>query len=122
MTGIAVLGSTNMNLVAYVARAPERGETVTGRELRTIPGGKGANQAVAAARAGGEVMMIGAVGDDEYGTLLRSNLEHAEGRHRSAAHRGRPQRHRAHRRRRHGLQLHRGDPRRQRHRHRSRPR
>ncbi|MGW1651740.1 ribokinase [Streptomyces atratus] len=77
MTGIAVLGSTNMDLVAYVARAPERGETVTGRELRTIPGGKGANQAVAAARAGGEVMMIGAVGDDEYGTLLRSNLEHA---------------------------------------------
>ncbi|MER5359169.1 ribokinase [Streptomyces sp. NPDC002785] len=77
MTGIAVLGSTNMDLVAYVARAPERGETVTGREFRTIPGGKGANQAVAAARAGGEVMMIGAVGDDAYGALLRSSLEHA---------------------------------------------
>ncbi|MFE6662155.1 ribokinase [Streptomyces sp. NPDC057697] len=77
MTGIAVLGSTNMDLVAYVERAPGRGETVTGRELRTVPGGKGANQAVAAARAGGEVMMIGAVGDDEYGTVLRSTLEHA---------------------------------------------
>ena len=77
MTGIAVLGSTNMDLVAYVERAPGRGETVTGRELRTIPGGKGANQAVAAARAGGEVTMIGAVGDDEYGVRLRSNLEHA---------------------------------------------
>ncbi|GAA2450017.1 ribokinase [Streptomyces pulveraceus] len=77
MTGIAVLGSTNMDLVAYVDRAPERGETVTGRELRTVPGGKGANQAVAAARAGGEVTMIGAVGDDEYGTELRSGLEHA---------------------------------------------
>lgn len=77
MTAIAVLGSTNMDLVAYVARAPERGETVTGRELRTVPGGKGANQAVAAARAGADVTMIGAVGDDAYGTLLRSNLEHA---------------------------------------------
>ncbi|MEE1745904.1 MULTISPECIES: ribokinase [unclassified Streptomyces] len=77
MTGIAVLGSTNMDLVAYVDRAPERGETVTGRELRTVPGGKGANQAVAAARAGGEVTMIGAVGDDEYGRELRSTLGHA---------------------------------------------
>ncbi|MEW2486742.1 ribokinase [Streptomyces sp. NPDC048411] len=77
MTGIVVLGSTNMDLVAYVARAPQRGETVTGREFRTVPGGKGANQAVAAARAGGDVMMIGAVGDDAYGAQLRSGLEHA---------------------------------------------
>ncbi|WP_406380865.1 ribokinase [Streptomyces sp. NBC_01618] len=77
MTAIAVLGSTSMDLVAYAARAPERGETVTGRELRTVPGGKGSNQAVAAARAGAEVTMIGAVGDDAYGALLRSNLEHA---------------------------------------------
>ncbi|MFJ7943719.1 ribokinase [Streptomyces sp. NPDC096354] len=77
MTAIAVLGSTNMDLVAYVARAPERGETVTGREFRTIPGGKGANQAIAAARAGGQVLMIGAVGDDAYGTRLRAELEHA---------------------------------------------
>ncbi|MEV7237805.1 ribokinase [Streptomyces sp. NPDC051020] len=77
MTGIAVLGSTNMDLVAYVARAPQRGETVTGREFRTVPGGKGANQAVAAARAGGDAMMIGAVGDDAYGAQLRSGLEHA---------------------------------------------
>lgn len=77
MTGIAVLGSTNMDLVAYVARAPQLGETVTGREFRTVPGGKGANQAVAAARAGGDVMMIGAVGDDAYGAQLRAGLEHA---------------------------------------------
>ncbi|GAA2988867.1 ribokinase [Streptomyces fulvorobeus] len=77
MTGIAVLGSTNMDLVAYVARAPGRGETVTGREFRTIPGGKGANQAVAAARAGAEVVMIGAVGDDAYGVTLRAGLEHS---------------------------------------------
>ncbi|MFC9634183.1 PfkB family carbohydrate kinase [Streptomyces mirabilis] len=48
MTHIAVLGSTTMDLVAYVAKAPQRGETVTAREFRTIPGGKGANQAVAA--------------------------------------------------------------------------
>ena len=74
MTAIAVLGSTNMDLVAYVAHAPKRGETVTGREFRTIPGGKGANQAVAAARAGGEVSMVGAVGSDDFGGLLRHTL------------------------------------------------
>ncbi|MEU3222834.1 ribokinase [Streptomyces sp. NPDC006976] len=77
MTRVAVLGSTNMDLVAYVDRAPERGQTVTGREFRTIPGGKGANQAVAAARAGGDVLMIGAVGDDEYGVRMRESLEHS---------------------------------------------
>ncbi|MFJ6013482.1 ribokinase [Streptomyces sp. NPDC092952] len=77
MTRIAVLGSTNMDLVAYTERAPRLGETVTGREFRTVPGGKGANQAVAAARAGGDVLMIGAVGDDAYGGLLRDNLEHS---------------------------------------------
>ncbi|MEU2659684.1 ribokinase [Streptomyces sp. NPDC007325] len=76
MTSIVVLGSTNMDLVAYVRRAPQRGETVTGRSFRTIPGGKGANQAVAAARAGAEVAMIGAVGSDEFGYRLRDVLEH----------------------------------------------
>ncbi|MFE5539531.1 ribokinase [Streptomyces sp. NPDC056492] len=74
MTAIAVLGSTNMDLVAYVPRAPRLGETVTGRAFRTVPGGKGANQAVAAARSGGEVVMIGAVGTDEFGVRLRSAL------------------------------------------------
>lgn len=77
MTSIVVLGSTNMDLVAYVPRAPARGETVTGREFRTVPGGKGANQAVAAARAGAEVSMIGAVGADDFGTRLRSALDHS---------------------------------------------
>lgn len=77
MTHIVVLGSTNMDLVAYVEKAPQRGETVTGREFRTIPGGKGANQAVAAARAGATVSMIGAVGNDSFGTRLRSTLERA---------------------------------------------
>ncbi|WP_369216844.1 ribokinase [Streptomyces flavofungini] len=71
---IAVLGSANMDLVTYVARAPQRGETVTGREFRTLPGGKGANQAVAAARAGATVSLIGAVGTDSYGTQLRCAL------------------------------------------------
>ncbi|MGW3015508.1 ribokinase [Streptomyces longwoodensis] len=77
MTDIVVLGSTNMDLVAYVEKAPRRGETVTGREFRTVPGGKGANQAVAAAHAGGTVSLIGAVGDDAFGGRLRSTLEHS---------------------------------------------
>ncbi|WP_217237288.1 ribokinase [Streptomyces sp. AC555_RSS877] len=77
MTHIVVLGSTNMDLVAYVEKAPQRGETVTGREYRTIPGGKGANQAIAAARAGATVSMIGAVGNDAFGARLRSTLEHS---------------------------------------------
>ncbi|MFG2886165.1 ribokinase [Streptomyces sp. NPDC048297] len=76
MTHIAVLGSTNMDLVTYVSKAPQRGETVTGREFRTIPGGKGSNQAIAAARAGATVSMIGAVGNDAFGVRLRDTLEH----------------------------------------------
>ncbi|OII67825.1 ribokinase [Streptomyces sp. CC77] len=72
---IAVLGSANMDLVAYARRAPRLGETVRGREFRTVPGGKGANQAVAAARAGGTVSMIGAVGSDDFGARLRAGLE-----------------------------------------------
>ncbi|MGW2646097.1 ribokinase [Streptomyces sp. NPDC001393] len=77
MTHIVVLGSTNMDLVTYVAKAPQRGETVTGREFHTIPGGKGANQAIAAARAGATVSMIGAVGNDAFGLRLRDTLEHS---------------------------------------------
>lgn len=81
MTGerprIVVLGSANMDLVAYVPAAPGRGETVFGHEFRTVPGGKGANQAVAAARAGGEVAMIGAVGSDAFGAELRASLAEA---------------------------------------------
>ncbi|WP_407562979.1 ribokinase [Streptomyces sp. 184] len=74
---IAVFGSVNMDLVAYAATAPLRGETVSGREFRTVPGGKGANQAVAAARAGGAVTMIGAVGADAFGGELRAALDGA---------------------------------------------
>jgi ribokinase len=73
-TRITVLGSANMDLVVTVDRAPRHGETVTGGTFRTVPGGKGANQALAAARAGGEVHFAGAVGDDAYGTQIRALL------------------------------------------------
>jgi ribokinase len=69
---IAVVGSCNMDISAFVERAPERGETVSGSSSKTSPGGKGANQAIAAARLGGSVSFIGAVGDDGYGRALRS--------------------------------------------------
>ncbi|MFI5791849.1 ribokinase [Streptomyces sp. NPDC051677] len=84
MTDIVVLGSTNMDLVAYVEKPPQRGETVTGREFRTIPGGKGANQAIAAAHAGATVSMIGAVGNDAFGARPRSTLELPHSRLRSS--------------------------------------
>jgi ribokinase len=71
---ISVFGSVNMDLVAYADAAPARGETVTGRAFRMIPGGKGANQAIAAARAGAPVTFIGAVGDDAFGPRLRETL------------------------------------------------
>ncbi|QBI52303.1 ribokinase [Streptomonospora litoralis] len=71
---IAVFGSVNMDLVAYVGSAPGSGETVTGTRFAQVPGGKGANQAVAAARAGADVAFLGAVGDDAFGNQLRSNL------------------------------------------------
>ncbi|MEU6998352.1 ribokinase [Nonomuraea sp. NPDC046570] len=71
---ISVFGSVNMDLVAYVSKAPARGETVTGRAFHTIPGGKGANQAIAAARAGARVAFLGAVGDDGFGVQMRQTL------------------------------------------------
>jgi ribokinase len=74
MTRVTVFGSANMDLVATVERAPSLGETVTGRSFHTVPGGKGANQALAAARAGGEVRFVGAVGSDAYGAQIRSLL------------------------------------------------
>jgi len=74
MTPITVLGSANMDLVVSVDRVPNLGETVTGQAFRTVPGGKGANQALAAARAGGEIRFVGAVGDDPYGAQIRRLL------------------------------------------------
>lgn len=71
---IIVAGSLNTDLVIKAPRLPETGETVTGGEFATFPGGKGANQAVAAARLGAQVAMIGAVGGDEFGRALREGL------------------------------------------------
>lgn len=71
---IAVVGSLNMDLVVRSPRIPLPGETIIGRELHTVPGGKGANQAVAAARLGGAVAMIGRVGQDSFAAALLDNL------------------------------------------------
>jgi len=71
---IVVVGSLNMDVVLDVERVPGPGETLSGRSLKLIPGGKGANQAVAAARSGGRVAMVGRVGSDEFGAQLRKGL------------------------------------------------
>ena len=63
---IFVVGSINLDLIGGVERIPSPGETVSGGEFKTAPGGKGANQALAARRAGVEVMMIGSVGKDAF--------------------------------------------------------
>ncbi|MGR3763071.1 ribokinase [Rossellomorea sp. NS-SX7] len=72
---IAVIGSSSMDLVVTSKRRPQAGETVLGESFETVPGGKGANQAVAAARLGAEVHMIGCVGDDAYGKEILDNLD-----------------------------------------------
>ena len=64
MSSIAVIGSVNLDIVAKVARLPKPGETVTGAELARFPGGKGANQALAARRLGANVSLVARVGDD----------------------------------------------------------
>ena len=78
MRPVVVLGSLNMDLTLAVGRLPAPGETVLGGGLRTTPGGKGANQAVAARRLGAPVRMVGRVGDDGFGQTLRAGLA-AEG-------------------------------------------
>lgn len=75
MARIVVLGSLNIDLVVTVPRLPQPGETVLGERLGSYPGGKGANQAVAAARLGGQVAMVGRVGRDSFGAELIKNLE-----------------------------------------------
>ena len=67
---IVIVGSINLDLVARVPKLPRPGETVLGREFKQVPGGKGANQAVAAALLGADVTMIGRVGDDLFGGQL----------------------------------------------------
>jgi len=74
MGRIVVLGSLNVDLVARVPHLPRPGETIMAESLHTFPGGKGANQAAAAARLGGKVAMIGRVGDDAFGTMLVESL------------------------------------------------
>ncbi len=75
MADIVVVGSLNADLVVRAARFPKPGETIQGEELEKIPGGKGANQAVAAARLGASVAMVGCVGADAFGTMLIENLK-----------------------------------------------
>ena len=71
---LVVLGSVNMDLVVRTGHLPVPGETTAGTDFVTIPGGKGANQAIAAAGAGGRVSFVGAIGDDDYGRRLAGGL------------------------------------------------
>jgi ribokinase len=72
---ILVIGSMNMDLVVSTDRRPNVGETILGNTFSTYPGGKGANQAVAAARLGAQVRMIGCVGQDDFGDTLLQNFQ-----------------------------------------------
>jgi len=71
---VCVVGSINMDLVVRTPRLPAPGETILGGPFETFPGGKGANQAVAAARMGARVSMVGRIGADDYGQTLRALL------------------------------------------------
>jgi ribokinase len=75
MLDILVIGSLNADLVVRTPRFPQPGETISGDDLKTFPGGKGANQAVAAARLGASVSMLGRVGKDSFGDFLLENLK-----------------------------------------------
>ena len=75
MPEILIVGSLNADLVVQVPRFPQPGETISGSDLQIIPGGKGANQAVAAARQGTTVSMLGRVGQDSFGPELIHNLK-----------------------------------------------
>src|SRR5699024_9596295 len=80
---ICVIGSINMDVTITTDTVPKQGETVIGKDVATFPGGKGANQAVAAARLGANVSMIGSVGNDAFGDSLIGHLKreniHIEG-------------------------------------------
>ena len=71
---ILVIGSINIDLVVYAQRHPIPGETILGERFFTFPGGKGANQAIAAARLGGNVQIVGRIGNDTFGQELLENL------------------------------------------------
>ncbi|GAA4287996.1 ribokinase [Georgenia daeguensis] len=74
---VVVVGSANADLVLDIDHRPAPGETVIGSDVVTTPGGKGANQAVAAGKVGGAVAFVGCVGDDDHGALLRDSLSSA---------------------------------------------
>ena len=74
MSKITVIGSTAMDLVVTTQKRPTKGETIIGESFTTMPGGKGANQAIAAAKLGADVTMIGCLGDDAFGTELLANF------------------------------------------------
>ncbi|MGN7309782.1 ribokinase [Alkalicoccobacillus gibsonii] len=74
MGNVTIVGSINMDMVTSTAVFPKQGETIKGESFVTMPGGKGANQAVAAARLGASVRMIGRVGDDPFGKILTDGL------------------------------------------------
>ena len=75
MKKICIIGSIGYDLTTYMYQFPKAGETIVGKKFIQNPGGKGDNQVIAAARVGGDVTFIGAVGDDNYGELLKKNLE-----------------------------------------------
>ncbi|MGC4378565.1 ribokinase [Fictibacillus sp. Mic-4] len=72
---ITVVGSINMDIVTITKTVPKMGQTVKGEQFKTNPGGKGANQAVAAARLGADVQMVGCVGNDGFGREVLKNLQ-----------------------------------------------
>ncbi|NQU30168.1 MAG: ribokinase [Anaerolineae bacterium] len=75
MGRIIILGSINMDVVVMTPRHPHPGETIFGSDLKFIPGGKGSNQAVAASRLGGDVVLVGKLGKDAFGSALQKFLE-----------------------------------------------
>lgn len=75
MKKILVVGSLNMDSVIETPHMPVAGETVSGKSVTLVPGGKGANQAYAIGKLGGRVSMIGAIGNDNFGCILKNNLE-----------------------------------------------
>jgi ribokinase len=74
MSHVLVIGSANMDVIAPLQRMPSPGETILIEDVRLVPGGKGANAAVSAARLGADVRFIGCVGDDAFGRTLRNGL------------------------------------------------
>jgi ribokinase len=74
MIKMTIIGSSSMDLVVTASKRPNKGETILGESFKTVPGGKGANQAVAAARLGAEVYMVGCIGEDGFGEEIVNNF------------------------------------------------